>query len=243
MVLLLPRATVGIIRPLRSLPRQVRFKSAKPTYHDLETYLNYAAFVKLRKESTAFQGTTYEMKVKQKLETALNMSQLEHSGGSYDNGIDLLGKLDIDQFKSTEEPNASYLVHGKRVKPLILRKSTAMDVLVQCKSFSSKITAKEIRELSGIFNFNIRPKDRNNSLVIMSAPSLLTSQGQAQIDKVDIPMVYCQLSRMKQTEENEYSMDSYIGGEILNFYFNPYSIALFQGTNFPLHARSMIEIN
>lgn len=240
-MLILPRTT--LIRPLRSLPSQVRFKSGKPTYHDLETYLNYAAFVKLRKESTAFQGTTYEMKAKEKLQAALNMSQLEHSGGAHDNGIDLLGKLDIAQFKNSNEPEKSYLVNGKRIKPLMLRKSTSMDVLVQCKSFSAKITAKEIRELSGIFNFNIRPKDRNNTLVIMTAPSLLTAQGQSQIDKVDIPMIYCQLSRMKQTEDNEYSMESYIGGEIQKFYFNPYSIALFQGTNFPLHVRSMIEIN
>lgn len=218
-----------------------RHKSVKPTYRDLESYLRYAEFVNLRKESTAFLGTTFEMKTKEKLEQALHIPLLEHSGGAYDNGIDLNGKLDVGEFKTDQVPEKSYLVNGKRVKPIALRKSLIMDVLVQCKSFSSKITAKEIRELSGIFNFNVRPKDRNTTLVIMTAPSLLTSQGQAQIDKVDTPMVYCQLSRMKQVAEPEYESSSYIGGQILNFYFNPHATALFHGTNFQLHATSMIE--
>lgn len=241
-----PPSTKMLLRPFKSkaIPTLIfkRYRSAKPSYNDLESYLRYAEFVKLRKESTTFLGTTFEMKVKEKLQSALNIPELQYSGGAYDNGIDLIGKLDISQFKTEQAPEKpTYVVNGKRIKPLALRKNMEIDILVQCKSFASKISAKEIRELSGIFHYNIAPKDRNKTLVIMTAPNLLTPQGQAQIDKVDTPMVYCQISRMKQVGENEYDSSNYAGGQILKVYFNPYSIALFQGTNFQLHAVTMID--
>ncbi|CCH44082.1 hypothetical protein BN7_3641 [Wickerhamomyces ciferrii] len=216
----------------------IRYKSVKPTYDDLSSYLEYADFVQVNKDTTVFQGTIFEMRAKEKLEKALKIKNLRHAGGAFDNGIDLIGSLDILQYKTDKEPRKAVPLKGKRVKPLILRKRTDLDVIIQCKSFSSKVTAKEIREQSGIFNFNIRRTDRNNSLMIMAASSVLTSQGLTQLDTVDIPMIYCQISRLRQIAENPYDLSSYEGGDLLGFYFNPYALALFEGTSFYEHTQS-----
>jgi len=210
--------------------------TVKLGYDDLESYLKYADLIKLNTNSTVFHGTTYEMRAKEKLENALKIKELRHSGGAFDNGIDLIGKLDVKDWKNNSDVQASYLWNGKRIKPLVTKKNTEVSILVQCKNFRQKIAAKEIRELSGIFNYHVRPSEKNNTIVIMTAPQTVTSQGIAQMNKVEMPLIFCQMSRLKLTGENKYDISSYVGGDIENFYFNPLAITLFQGTDFQLHA-------
>jgi hypothetical protein len=208
------------------LPR--RFSSITK-FHDVKTYLRYAQFNETNAGSTVFNGTLYEFTVKEQLEHHFQMSKLTHYGGSYDNGKDLGGQWDISTFQECSAPQ-SIRVRGRKVKPTLLRKSSIMDLLIQCKCFSSKITAKEIRELAGIFNFNVRPVNRYTTLGVMCSPSTLTAQGHEQMDRSEIPLMFCQVTRMKPGSD-PYDPEALSRSEVLGCYMNPLTVALLQGTS------------
>ncbi|KAH3677211.1 hypothetical protein WICMUC_001792 [Wickerhamomyces mucosus] len=215
------------------------------SYNDLESYFKYAKTTDLRTDSTAFIGTSYELLVLRELTSKFGIYESLHMGGSYDNGIDIQGKWNLNKYRPNKEINEQIIpmsINGRKIKPILERKSSIVDVLIQCKNYSKKITAKEIRELSGIFNFNVPSTKKNKTFSILASPNYLTPQGISQINKVDIPIIYIQFSKLKQISNNDkYDLQCYKGGHLLNFYSNDYARALLMGTNIFFEVQKFID--
>ncbi|CDR43202.1 CYFA0S11e01398g1_1 [Cyberlindnera fabianii] len=207
--------------------------NSQPQLSSVSAYLSHAETNSLRPTSTAFIGTLYELHVRDELQRLLGIPHLDHYGGSYDNGRDLGGTWDISRYICTPpELIKPIRVRGRTVKPIALRKSHKMDLLIQCKCFSSKLTAKEIRELSGIFNYNVRPKDKYTTLAIMSSPLNLTKQAMEQMDRSEFPLMYVQIPPLRRRIEGNgvYDPQSYVGDALHGVYLNPLTCALWEGT-------------
>lgn len=217
-------------------------KVLTPSYTDLASYFKYAESTNLRTETTAFIGTSYELLVQQQLEKFLNLQKLMHMGGSFDNGIDLKGKWDLSQYKPVDLNLESLIPEafkGKKVKPIVTKKSQLVDVLIQCKNHSSKLTAKHIREISGIYNYSVPSAKKSKTLMIVCSQTILTPQGITQMNVVDIPIIYIWLEKLRKQsiESTDYDLKGYIGGQLKGFYCNDFSTCLLHG----LDVSSQIE--
>lgn len=203
-------------------------------FHDLATYLRYAVLNGTSPASTVFSGTVYELGVLALLQQHFKM-ELQHFGGAHDNGRDLGGVWDVGvlsdgSISDTDSDSVTGVrVRGRLVKPLVLRKSPVLDVVVQCKCFNTKITAKEVRELQGIVHYNATRARRATTLGVLCAPSTLTKQGLQQLDRSEVPMMFCQATRLKGVGYD-------IGGhsELAARYLNPLALALLRGTSLAL---------
>lgn len=187
--------------------------------------------------STVFQGTLYEYTVMRELKNKLCMDKLRRSGGSYDHGIDIKAKWPLDRIYSVindqiglvKEVPSRVLVNNTIFKPLKHKltegkKFKPLDVLVQCKSFtSSKITGKEIRELMGAFAYNVTSAKRNHTVIIMSSPNFLTKDGLQMMNSLTIPLVYLRIEALK-SHQGWYDLD--YSGRLLNYYENEYASKL-----------------
>ncbi len=114
--------------------RSLHIKTAEPPvypepsstrHHDLTSFLQYSERSGLDTKSTIFVGTHFEYTVASSL-VKYGFS-LQRSGGSSDNGIDLLGTWSVPS-----SPNP-------------------IRVLLQCKALSQRIGPSLIRELEGAF--------------------------------------------------------------------------------------------
>lgn len=213
-------------------------------FTDITSYLRYAKVNGTDPSSTVFQGTVYELFVKESLERDLSMSRVVHYGGSFDNGRDLAAKWDLEKFRSgCDDASEPLRVRGRSIKPILQRKSTLMDVLVQCKSQSTKITAREIRELEGTFNFNVNRSKRYTSMAIMCSPCFLTSQGHEQMFRSEAPLMYCQIKKPKLRTPGSgdpYCLEDYLLDEklLMAYFMNPLSMALLNGTSLSLSSNT-----
>ncbi|KAH3682843.1 hypothetical protein WICPIJ_006182 [Wickerhamomyces pijperi] len=228
---------------MQRLPRllflQIRSKSTKsitPQFIGLASYFKYAESTNLRTDTTTFVGTSYELLVQRQLTSILQMKKLEHMGGSFDYGIDLKGKWDLSPYKPTSQEQEVLPIpvfKGKKIKPIISKKSQIIDVLIQCKNHSVKLTAKHIREISGIYNFSVTSVKRSKTFMIVCSPTILTPQGITQMNAVDIPIIYIWLEKLrkKSIDSKEYDIEGYEGGQLKGFYCNDFATCLLQGLN------------
>ncbi|KAH3903182.1 uncharacterized protein SCODWIG_03910 [Saccharomycodes ludwigii] len=130
----------------------------------------------IKRGSTVFQGTLYEYTVMNEVSQLFDnkISDLLKIGGSYDHGIDIVGKY--------------------------LQKNT---LLIQCKCFQKqKLTGKEIREFMGAVSMfkelnSIKNNDNQQVLSLIASPNLITKDGILVMNKLPIPMVYLQISKLK----------------------------------------------
>lgn len=108
-----------------------------------------------------FKGTLYELYVKSFLEQKLNCQDLVKYGGSYDNGVDIIGRWNLLPYYDEQEVKSvgsmSILRYSQESTYNISKSPISLSdvqILVQCKNFKKKPDAKIIRELSGILDFH-----------------------------------------------------------------------------------------
>lgn len=166
------------------------------------------------------------------LTASLNGIELHHVGGTNDNGIDLSGKWNVSPNKTNTPVPSSETINDDVVIPILNQQNPELNVLVQCKNYSTKITAKEIRELPGIFHAEFNSINSKNSIMLFCAPNVLTKNGIQQVLSSNIPIGYCQISKMTQVRKGDlYDVGNYKGGELVGFLPNAHLLALLSGTS------------
>ena len=189
-------------------------------------------------QSSVFQGTLYEHTVMRELQYKLAMTKLQNTGGANDKGVDIkgcwpIGKIydtmnGILQLDSLAIPKRCQ-ANGAIFKPYRHKMATEaqLKVLVQCKAFrSSKVAPREFRELVGTFVSMVPSTQRNNTIIMMCSPNMLTREGITLINSVRMPLIYLRIE-MLQPEGTGYNLvDS---GKLLNYYENDYAAQFLQG--------------
>ncbi|KAK9386863.1 hypothetical protein V1515DRAFT_603181 [Lipomyces mesembrius] len=131
-------------------------------YHDsLDTFLQYAKHHGLPVHTTYYVGTVYEYVVLDSLTKSARMN-LEHSGGTGDNGVDLRGTMSTYKFEKK------------------------IPVVVQCKYEQKKPGARLFRELEGSL-VNANP----DTLAVLAAPLPATSAGKRVLASSDKAIAFC----------------------------------------------------
>ncbi|WPG97382.1 Hypothetical protein R9X50_00015700 [Acrodontium crateriforme] len=110
---------------LGSSPARLQASSVNKNHHDLASFLDYAARVKLNSRTNVYIGTHYEYIVVHALRSF--QFELHRTGRSNDLGIDLVGSWKLPQRSGDISP---------------------MKVLIQCKAV--KPTPSMVRELEGV---------------------------------------------------------------------------------------------
>lgn len=257
----------GPKRKLRSYVAYASTTTILSQVYNSEEYLRHCKAKEASLNSTVFKGTLYEFTSKDFLETKLKCFDLIRKGGSFDNGIDLVGKWDLYHFFKLNEKG----IKGKKIArtsatekiiPIInnskelheLRNTKSkkdaismrndINVLVQCKNHNTKIKASILRELVGIYLQHIRTEiDTNSTFMILVSPCPLTKQAQSIIDQTSIPLIHIILSPMAPSSKRKnmdlYNLSNWSGGNIESIYLNNYSKILLKYLNIELELQKL----
>ncbi|GMM37554.1 Rrg7 protein [Saccharomycopsis crataegensis] len=220
------------------------------SYHDVPSYLAYAKSQNLSIESTVFRGKYYEFQTKQVLEEFFNCKEhdLMVTGGSYDQGVDILGKWNLKQYlpahllnmnrdSAGSTPSKLKLPsrNGKSLLSKVLQKDAfCVDLLIQCKTSNKKIPAKLIRELSGMYNQRVKtPRQRQSTFMVLVSNNTMTDDSLNQFTELSIPMIFLQveLPRLKEGRKGAYDQRNYEKGLLLSYFRNPKAKLLLGGLN------------
>lgn len=237
--------------------------------NDCKSYLKHCQRNNVSLTSTVFRGTLYEYTAKDFLEKKLQCFGLMRKGGAFDNGIDLVGKWDLYHFFKLNQQDiiqqkllTGESTHGsnKPIKPIIknskelnfltnksnkkdsLSIKTDINILVQCKNYTTKIQASTIRELVGIYLQHIKTEiETNSTFMLLISPSPLTKQAQSIIDQTSIPLIHIILSPLLpiNREKNVYNLKNWTGGSIDSVYLNSYSKILLKYLNIELELQKL----
>lgn len=190
-------------------------------------YLKHCKLKKVNTTSTVFRGTLYEFHVKHLLELKLHGKNMIRCGGSYDNGIDIIGQWDLDPFYqiSLKMNNVEHKIHNASLLHLLPGTSTKrpisllndIQLVVQCKNTKKRLGAAEVRQLSGILEYHKFNKKR--TFMMMVSPHPLTVQGITQLNKSSYPMINLIVSPLKN-EMDHYDYDNWEGGSLCSAYLN-----------------------
>lgn len=156
-------------------------------------YLEYCAAQNINPLLTVYKGTLYELQCKEFMTHHLHCHQLVRVGGAYDNGVDIIGKWDLNHYMNrlpqppTNLPLTSLLRNPKELGGVL--------VIAQCKNVGTKIGAKVVRELAGIYEYNLKraPKTLRTNYMFLFSPHPLSEQGMVQWNTTKVPMVHVQL--------------------------------------------------
>lgn len=154
-------------------------------HHDLRSFLNFiqSQHTRIATDSTYYKGLLYEYTVQHALQKLIGIQPLSRCGGTGDNGIDLMGIWDLEH---------------KRKKTSTATSDSSLTVLVQCKASMAKTGARLFREMEGVHSYHVsKSKEEGKTLLIVAAPSAITKQGFAQFQTTDIPIIYCQIDRVR----------------------------------------------
>ncbi|CCE78367.1 Piso0_000988 [Millerozyma farinosa CBS 7064] len=228
-----------------------------------ESYLDYCNKNNVDITSTTFKGTVYELVVKQFLTDTLKCTDLVRIGGSFDNGIDIMGKWNLNHFWNEVRdkkmvPLTSTRVQNSMVQPLLKKSIEYSDsarrykrrvsnnksllslhddinILVQCKNHNSKIKAATIRELCGVYHHQVKTKrDSSRTFMFLVSPHPLTTQASRIIDSSTVPIIHCKLS-LPSFKGIDIQSASYGSSVILDSVFmNAMSRALVKGLKLEL---------
>ena len=156
-------------------------------------YLEYCAAHNINLRLTVYKGTLYELQCKEFMTQYLHCHQLVRVGGAYDNGVDIIGRWNLRQYKAKlpkllVKPPLTSLLHYEKELDQVL-------VIAQCKNVGTKIGAKVVRELAGIYEYNLKraPKTLRTNYMFLFSPHPLSDQGMKQWNTTDVPMVHVQL--------------------------------------------------
>ncbi|KAG7663794.1 RRG7 [[Candida] subhashii] len=236
MLLSLHRRIPSSIRWGRIFIQTVRHNSSLTSsqIQNIQQFLEYAAKNGLDSKSTVFNGTIYELYVKQFLEKGFHCTEMIKVGGKGDEGVDLIGKWDLSYFhkKSIElfpgsKPGDESILN--RVTPTNESNSDLSDinVLVQCKNSKSKLKPNLIKELTGIFYFHRH--DPKNTFMFIVSPHLLTTAALRSFEATDCPMIHIQVSSLYNHTDDVYDLTKYHGGIFSGLYLNTSARKLLSG--------------
>lgn len=213
---------------------------------DPQEYLRHCSANGISLDSTVFRGTLYELTSKQALESVFHCEKLTMVGGSYDNGIDIMGKWRLhhlyirakELFPSKVPPTTSLLRRSIEYDANVVRdKSVSLQndisILVQCKNFTKRIGAQTIRELSGIYDYHVKGREaQSTTFLFLVSPAPLTPQAVTHFNSLKFPALHIMLSSLKYDETADiYDIRSWNGGNIENVYLNPVAQRLLAGLN------------
>lgn len=199
-----------------------------------QDYLTHCLTNNLNLESMVFKGTLYELYCKYVLETVFYGSNLIRNGGAYDNGVDIFGKWQLDRFDKQDIPSklpATALMKNPKVDL-----TRDINIFVQCKNHDKKMTAKVIRELSGIYDFHIkqgRVSLMTNFMFLMS-PHILSKQAITQLDKAKFPLLHFQLEPLELIDHQHSTLSDFKYGQLNPIYLNPMARKVLSGFNIEL---------
>ncbi|AEY98225.1 FAFR541Wp [Eremothecium gossypii FDAG1] len=188
-------------------------------------------------DSTVFRGTLYELTVMRELHARLGVSRLRQRGAAYDGGIDITGKWDLADVPGVApDPHEAAIPRSvrcgaSRLKPLRRKildgTARPLDVLVQCKALTTaRVGGRLFRELFGAFGaFGARSKvHRNNTVLMLSSPNLLTRNGIAVMNQLELPIIYLRIGLPRIAADG-----SLRDGYLEHYYENAYAAALLDG--------------
>lgn len=214
--------------------RRYASKASISLIQDTHEYLRHCRFHGLSTVSTVFQGTLYELYVKQFLTRHLNAKGLIKCGGAYDNGVDLMGKWDLMPYYKVSEAlgtisraNECSLIHsqGFQNTPLETKLSLKNDInlLVQCKNYRKKLSASTVRQLAGILEYHqLSLLSKASTFMFIVSPHGITEQATTVLDKLLYPLASIGIAPLRNTGNSEqlYDYDSWCGGELNSIYLN-----------------------
>lgn len=175
----------------RSVMRlRVNWKSARKyaTYNSTSEYLAHVIKNNISTDSTLFRGTYFELHTKSVLENYLkiNSQNIHLTGGSYDQGVDMIAKWDVRQYFSGEEVKLSD-------KLVVSKGWLDVNLIVQCKISKRKIPSKVLREMTGIYNDKVSIKNKNRSFLTFATNSSLSEDGLTYFNRCETPMLLLQI--------------------------------------------------
>ncbi|KAK6198534.1 uncharacterized protein RJT21DRAFT_115492 [Scheffersomyces amazonensis] len=227
---------------------------------DCQDYLNYCKNNEIDLNSAVFRGTLYELFSLKVLQNHLNGRNLIKVGGAYDNGIDILGKWDLQAFydkvsqsekdKLIKIPSTSLLKQSNVFDGSISLKND-ITILVQCKNSVQKMTAKIIRELSGIYHYHIGSQKNLKRAIathylFLASPTRLTPQAIKQLDQSPIPIIHMRLDPLVLNQVDA-DTDRYLlqnwneGGKLHSVYLNIMARKLLSGFKLELQLQALIH--
>ncbi|KAI5959266.1 RRG7 [Candida pseudojiufengensis] len=200
-------------------------KRATTLIQDGRTYLQHCLQNNINTESTVFKGTLYELYVKKYLESNFYAKDLIKCGGSYDNGIDIIGKWDLDSFLNNSLSfQSSKKLHSKSLANEPIQND--IQLLVQCKNFKKKLGASTIRELSGVLDYY--KFNKKSTFMFIVSPQPITNQAISQLDKSSFGIINLSISTLKNNIDH-YNYDLWKGGELNSIYLNKIARNLLDG--------------
>ncbi|CUM50098.1 unnamed protein product [Debaryomyces fabryi] len=235
-----------------------------------QAYLNYSRQNNININSTLFRGTLYELLSKQLMSSLLNCRSLTRVGGSFDQGIDILGKWNLAHYWHALDPKPANITTTKlqfgSIRPLLkdskeyneyhaipqserrklanLSLESDVNILVQCKNYDTKIKPATIREISGLYHHHVNTKQaRSRTFMFLVSPRPLTYLALKIVDSLPIPMIHCKLSILKFDKGDIYSVTNWNGGEVEALYMNAVARALLTGLNLELEFEKIKSIN
>ncbi|KAI5957272.1 RRG7 [Candida jiufengensis] len=193
---------------------------------DGRLYLQYCLENNINTESTVFKGTLYELYVKQYLESKFHAKDLIKCGGSYDNGVDIIGKWDLNPFynKSLNFAETTKKLHSKSLVNSL--PNIDIQLLIQCKNFKKKLGASTIRELSGVLDYY--KFNKKSTFMFIVSPQPITNQAISQLDKSSFGIINLSISTLKNNIDH-YNYDLWKGGELKSIYLNKMARNLLDG--------------
>lgn len=214
--------------------RYLQFSSIQ----DCQTYLRYCLRNNVNTGSTVFKGTLYELYVKSFLEQKLNCQDLIKYGGSYDNGVDIIGRWNLLPYYDEKEVKSvgsmSILRYSQESNYNISKSPISLSdvqILVQCKNFKKKPDAKIIRELSGILDYH--DFNKKSTIMFIVTPSPCTSQATIQLDKSKHAIIHLMISPLVNNSKIDdfFNLNEWTGGNLRQVYMNRQSRSLLSGLN------------
>lgn len=247
----------------------IRKLSSIASIQTCQSYLNYCRQNNININSTLFRGTLYELLTKELLTSSLRCHSLTRVGGSFDEGIDILGNWDLSHFWNQLTTKPSTITSTKlqfgTVQPLLknsvehcdwhkldkpvppkkggLSLAEDINVLVQCKNYDTKIKPATIREISGLYHHRVNSKqETTRTFMFIVSPRPLTYQALRIVDSLPIPMIHCKLSILKFDKGDIYLVSNWNGGDLEAVYMNAMARALLKGLNLELQFENLKSI-
>lgn len=246
----------SLIRPQHGF-QIVRFitqsSSSASAIQDCRSYLKYCESNKVDTTSTVFRGTLYELSCMEFLKKEMHCTNLIKVGGSYDNGLDLLGKWDLNHFyrqardnypdKRTLKklPSTTLLSKSTEFTPGGISLQDDVNVLVQCKNFTKRIGPSTVRELGGIYNFHVKYRSASfHNILFFITLSELTKESRKMLDALSFPVMCIRLQPLHYSLKESYDpakyfdLDNWHGGTLDGIYLNHNARNVLRGLNIEL---------
>lgn len=226
-------------------------------FSDCQDYLDYCRLNNVSLGTSTFKGTLYEIATEKFLEKRLHCFNMKRIGGSLDLGVDILGKWNLlhywndlntkpTELKNTKVQNTntlpllkysqeynnwvSEMTGTKSVKKNLLSLADGVNLLVQCKSYNTRVKPSVVREIAGVYQQLVkREHETLPTFMFLISPYPLTKHALNLLNSLSIPLIHCSLSPMKYQSGNIYLIDDWAGGHLNYIYMNYMSRALFEG--------------